>query len=126
MPKTDQQLKSNDCGISTIKTVFNIFEKNISRAYIEENIPLDQKGSRLTDLKTFFDTNGFESDFKLFDVNYIEGNESHIKNLFPFILPVKHKNGSRYIIVNELKGRKFKVYDPSKVPVCFIAYCFVF
>lgn len=121
MPKTDQQLKSNDCGISTIKTVFNIYEKNISRAYIEENIPLDQKGSRLTDLKTFFDTNGFESDFKLFDVNYIEGNESHIKNLFPFILPVKHKNGSRYIIVNELKGRKFKVYDPSKGSQYFLS-----
>ena len=121
MPKTDQQLKSNDCGISTIKTVFNIYEKNISRSYIEENIPLDQKGSRLTDLKTFFDTNGFESDFKLFDVNYIEGNESHIKNLFPFILPVKHKNGSRYIIVNELKGRKFKVYDPSKGSQYFLS-----
>ena len=114
MPKTDQQLKSNDCGISAIKTVFNIFEKNISRKYIEENIPLDQKGSRLSDLKTFFDTNGFEADFKLLDINYIEGNESRIKNLFPFVLPVKHKNGSRYLILNELKGKKFKVYDPSK------------
>ncbi len=114
MPKTDQQLKSNDCGISAIKTVFNIFEKNISRKYIEENIPLDQKGSRLSDLKTFFDTNGFEADFKLLDINYIEGNESRIKDLFPFVLPVKHKNGSRYLILNELKGKKFKVYDPSK------------
>ncbi|MBL0013080.1 MAG: ATP-binding cassette domain-containing protein [Flavobacterium sp.] len=114
MPKTDQQLKSNDCGISAIKTVFNIYEKNISRKYIEENIPLDQKGSRLSDLKTFFDTNGFEADFKLLDINYIEGNESRIKDLFPFVLPVKHKNGSRYLILNELKGKKFKVYDPSK------------
>lgn len=114
MPKTDQQLKSNDCGISAIKTIFNIYEKNISRKYIEDNIPLDQKGSRLTDLKSFFDTNGFEADFKLLDINYIEGNESHIKALFPFILPVKHKNGSRYIIVNELKGKSFKVFDPSK------------
>ncbi len=114
MPKTDQQLKSNDCGISAIKTVYNIFEKSISRNYIEENIPLDQKGSRLSDLKNFFDTNGFDATFKLLDVNYIEGNESNIKDLFPFILPVKHKNGSRYIVVNELKGKKFKVYDPSK------------
>ena len=114
MPKTDQQLKSNDCGISAIKTVFNIYEKNISRNFIEENIPLDQKGSRLTDLKTFFDTNGFDATFKLLDSNYIEGNETHFKDLFPFILPVKHKNGSRYIVVNELKGKKFKVYDPSK------------
>lgn len=114
MPKTDQQLKNNDCGISTIKTVFNIFEKNISRKYIEENIPLDQKGSRLSDIKTFFDDNGFQANFKLLDVNFVEGNETRINELFPFILPVKHKNGSRYIVVNELKGRKFKVFDPSK------------
>ena len=114
MPKTDQQLKNNDCGISAIKTVFNIFEKNISRKYIEESIPLDQKGSRIADLKTFFDANGMDAHFKLLDVNYIEGNEEHLRSLFPFILPVQHKNGSRYIIVNELKGKKFKIFDPNK------------
>ncbi|WP_309640643.1 ATP-binding cassette domain-containing protein [Flavobacterium sp.] len=121
MPKTDQQLKSNDCGISAIKTVFNIYEKSISRNYIEENIPLDQKGSRLTDLKTFLDANGFDATFKLLDANYIVGNEANIKDLFPFILPVKHKNGSRYIVVNELKGKKFKVYDPNKGSQYFLS-----
>jgi subfamily B ATP-binding cassette protein HlyB/CyaB len=114
MPKTDPQLKSNDCGISAIKTVFNIFEKNISRKYIEESIPLDQKGSRLSDLKDFLDNNGFRAEYKLLDANYIEGNEAAIETLFPFILPVKHKNGSRYIVVSELKGRRFRVFDPSK------------
>ena len=114
MPKTDQQLKNNDCGISAIKTVFNIFEKNISRKYIEENIPLDQKGSRISDLKDFFNSNGFDGSFKLLDANYIEGNEAYFQSIFPFILPVKHKNGSRYVVVNELKGKKFKVYDPNK------------
>lgn len=114
MPKTDQQLKSNDCGISAIKTIYNIYEKNISRNYIEDNIPLDQKGSRLSDLKTFLDTHGFDATFKLLDINYIVGNEANLNDLFPFILPVKHKNGSRYIVVNELKGKKFKVYDPNK------------
>ena len=79
MPKTDPQLKSNDCGISAIKTVYNIFEKNISRKFIEESIPLDQKGSRITDLKDFFNANGFIADFKLLDFNYIEGNESQIQ-----------------------------------------------
>ncbi|MBC7606053.1 MAG: hypothetical protein H7199_03745, partial [Burkholderiales bacterium] len=121
MPKTDPQLKSNDCGISAIKTVFNIFEKNISRKYIEENIPLDQKGSRISDLKDFFNANGFEADFKLLDFNFIEGNEDKLKELFPFILPVVHKNGSRYIIVNELKGKKFKIFDPSKGSQYFIS-----
>jgi subfamily B ATP-binding cassette protein HlyB/CyaB len=111
MPKTDPQLKSNDCGISAIKTVFNIFEKNISRKYIEENIPLDQKGSRIADIKEFFDNNGFRAEFKLLDANYIEGNQAAIETLFPFILPIKHKSGSRYVVVSELKGKKFKIFD---------------
>lgn len=114
MPKTDQQLKNNDCGISAVKTVFNIFEKNISRKYIEENIPLDQKGTRLSDLKTFLNNNGFDAKTRLLDVHYIVGNEAHLNYLFPFIMPVRHKNGTRFIVVNEIKGRKFKVFDPSK------------
>ncbi len=114
MPKTDQQLKNNDCGISAVKTVFNIFEKNISRKYIEENIPLDQKGTRLSDLKTFLNNNGFDAKTRLLDVNYIVGNEAHLNYLFPFIMPVRHKNGTRFIVVNEIKGRKFKVFDPGK------------
>lgn len=121
MPKTDPQLKSNDCGISAIKTVFNIFEKNISRSYIEENIPLDQKGSRITDLKDFFNSNGFVADFKLLDFNSIEGNENQIQELFPFILPIKHKNGLHYIVVNELKGKKFKIFDPGKGSQYFLS-----
>lgn len=114
MPKTDQQLKSNDCGVSAIKTVFNIFEKNISRKYIEEQIPLDQKGSRVSDLKDFFDQNGFRAEFKLLDANYIEGNEAAIESLFPFILQVKHKSSHRYVVVSEMKGKKFRVSDPAK------------
>lgn len=114
MPKTDQQLKNNDCGISAVKTVFNIFEKNISRKYIEENIPLDQKGTRLTDLKTFLNDHGFDAKTRLLDVNYIDGNEAYLNYLFPFIMPVRHKNGTRFIVVSEIKGRKFKVYDPNK------------
>ncbi len=114
MPKTDQQLKSNDCGVSAIKTVFNIFEKNISRKYIEEHIPLDQKGSRVSDLKDFFEENGFRAEFKLLEANYIEGNEAAIETLFPFILQVKHKSSHRYVVVSEMKGKKFRVSDPAK------------
>ncbi len=121
MPKTDPQLKSNDCGISAIKTVFNIYEKNISRKYIEENIPLEQKGSRISDLKDFFNSNGFEANYKLLDFNYLNGNESDIKELFPFILPIKHKNGTNYVVVNELKGKKLKIYDPTKGSQYFLS-----
>lgn len=121
MPKTDPQLKSNDCGISAIKTVFNIFEKNISRKYIEESIPLDEKGSRISDLKDFFNSNGFVAELKLLDVNFIEGNEANLNAMFPFILPIKHKNGLHYVVANELKGKKIKIFDPSKGSQYFLS-----
>ena len=114
MPITDPQLKSNDCGISAIKTVFNIYGKNISRKYIEQNIPLEEKGSRILDIKKFFNSNGFNAQFKLFDVNYVPGNEASLQELFPFILPIENKNGLHYVVANELKNKSIKIYDPSK------------
>ncbi|WP_428071078.1 ATP-binding cassette domain-containing protein [Chryseobacterium gambrini] len=112
--KTDPQLKSNDCGISAVKTIFNIYSKDIDRKYIESQIPLEEKGSRLSDLKNFIDTHGFNSQYKLLDINYIQGNKQSLKELFPFILPVENKDGLHYVVVNELKGEKLKIYDPSK------------
>ena len=114
MPITDPQLKSNDCGISAIKTVFNIYGKNISRKYIEQNIPLEEKGSRILDIKKFFNSNGFNAQFKLFDVNYVPGNDASLQELFPFILPIENKNGLHYVVANELKNKSIKIYDPSK------------
>ena len=119
--KTDPQLKSNDCGISAIKTIFNIFGKDIDRKYIENQIPLEEKGSRLSDLKTFLDTHGFNSQYKLLDINYIQGNKQSLKELFPFILPVENKDGLHYVVVNELKADKLKIYDPSKGSQYFLS-----
>ncbi len=114
MPKTDQQLKSNDCGVSAIKTVFNIYGKDISRKYIEENIAIEEKGSRISDLQQFFDTHGFNTHYKLLDVNYINGDASTIDKLLPFIVPVKHKNNLHYVVANDRRGKNLKVYDPRK------------
>ena len=119
--KTDPQLKSNDCGISAVKTIFNIFGKDIDRKYIENQIPLEEKGSRLSDLKTFLDTHGFNSQYKLLDINYIQGNKQSLKELFPFILPVENKDGLHYVVVNELKADKLKIYDPSKGSQYFLS-----
>ena len=119
--KTDPQLKSNDCGISAVKTIFNIFGKDIDRKYIENQIPIEEKGSRLSDLKTFLDTHGFNSQYKLVDINYIQGNKQSLKELFPFILPVENKDGLHYVVVNELKADKLKIYDPSKGSQYFLS-----
>ena len=92
MSKTDAQLKSNDCGISAIKTVFTLFEKNISRSYIETHVATEQKGSRISDLKDFFDAHGFDANYQLLNFNTITGNEQLLDSYFPFIIPVKRKN----------------------------------
>lgn len=39
MPIVDSQLKSNDCGISAVKTIFNIYGKDISRNIRKRIIP---------------------------------------------------------------------------------------
>ncbi len=114
MLKTDPQLKSNDCGISAIKTVFNLYGKNISRKYIEQHVPLEEKGSRISDLKDFFVKHGFSAEFRLLDINYINGDTAHIKELLPFVIPVKHKNSLHYVVANELKGSKLRIFDPAK------------
>ncbi|HLF52720.1 ATP-binding cassette domain-containing protein [Flavobacterium sp.] len=114
MLKTDPQLKSNDCGISSIKTIFNLYGKNISRKYIVKNVPLEEKGSRISDMKKFFNANGFTANFKLLDVNYINGNIDYLQDLFPFILPIQNKKGLHYVVVNGLKDQKLKIFDPGK------------
>lgn len=118
---TDPQLKSNDGGISSIKTVFNIYQKNISRKYIEQNVPLEEKGSRIADIKNFLNSNGFNANFKLLDVNHINGNINSIRELFPFILPIHTKKGLHYVVVNGLKGQKLKIFDSDKAKEYYLS-----
>jgi ATP-binding cassette, subfamily B, bacterial HlyB/CyaB len=114
MSKTDPQLKSNDCGISVVKTIYNIFNIDINRKFIEETITLDENGSRLIDLKLFFDTNNCEANYRLLDINYIQGNKSSLDELFPFIIPIHNKTGLHYVVANGRKGNKIVVFDPEK------------
>ncbi|MEQ9290477.1 MAG: ABC transporter transmembrane domain-containing protein [Cyclobacteriaceae bacterium] len=110
----DQQIKHNDCGISAIKTIFNYYGVEIEREYIQNQVFIDQKGSRLSDLKDFFDNNGFESEYKLLDINYIGDNVDYFKNLCPFIIPVLDRSEQHYLIVTGIKKNKLTVLDPAK------------
>lgn len=115
MPRTDQQLKSNDCGVSAVKTVFNLHGKNISRKYIEQHIPIEEKGTRMADLGDFLNSHGFQTSYRLLDANYVNGNVSDIEDMLPFILPIKNKNnGLHYVVADQLKGKQLKIYDPTK------------
>jgi subfamily B ATP-binding cassette protein HlyB/CyaB len=121
MIKTDPQLKSNDGGISAVKTIFNIFGKNVDRKYLENNIPLEQKGSRITDLKDFLNSHGFIAEYKLLDINYIQGNTQTLRDLFPFIMPVHNKSGLHYVVVNDIKRNRLKIFDPAKGSQYFLS-----
>lgn len=122
MSKTDSQLKSNDCGISAIKTVFTIFEKNISRKYIESHVAIEQKGSRISDIKDFFDQHGFQSTYQLLDFDVSSKNEAAIDNYFPFIIPFKRKNNLHYLVADGRKGNQIRVHDPSKGVAYYLPY----
>ena len=121
MNMIDHQLKGNDCGISAIKTVFNIFEKDIDRNYILDQVFLDEKGSSIGDIKKFLDSNGCVSKFKFLDVGLLQKDLNSLKNLFPFILPIKKPRELHYVVVNGIKGNKLRIYDPARVNVYYLS-----
>ena len=108
----DQQLKSNDCSISAVKTVCNILDVNIGRDVIEENIPLDQSGASFGAIKRFFESYGFKTQVKLLDVNSLSDNESDLKKLLPIITPVKSSSGLHFLVINGIQGGKLVILDP--------------
>ena len=116
----DQQIRNNDCGISAVKTVCNILHKNVSRDYIKDEIFLNQYGSRMSDLKTFFDNNDCEASFSLLDVNTTKNNAAYFKDIFPFIVPIENKNELHYIVINGIKNGKLKVYDSTRVKTYYL------
>src|SRR5258708_6036579 len=121
MNSIDHQLRGNDCGVSAIKTVFNIFGKEIDRNYILDSVFLDEKGSSIVDIKKFFDNNGCKSKFKFLDVNVLQNDLTSLKDLFPFILPIKKPNALHYIVINGIKGNKLKIFDPSAISAYYLS-----
>lgn len=112
--KIDQQLRSNDCGISAAKTICNLYNVNIPRENIEEQVPLNQVGATLDSLQQFFERYGFKSEFHLLDVNAIEEDDEDLKNWLPAIAPVKNKYGLHYVVLQSWNGRYFTILDPEK------------
>lgn len=122
MAIVDQQLSKNDCGISAVKTVFNIFGQNISRDYIQDSIALDEKGARIGDLKDFFENHGFKASYKLLDINHANEDLSYYKKIFPFILPIVKKDELHYVVINDIKGKKFRVLDSAQGNIEYLTF----
>jgi subfamily B ATP-binding cassette protein HlyB/CyaB len=68
----EQQLKHNDCGITAVKIVYNLYNIHVSKNFLEENIFLNEKGSSLQDIKDFFDKQYFKTEFNLLDTNTLK------------------------------------------------------
>lgn len=118
----DQQLRNNDCGISAIKTIFNLFDREIDRNYIKDNIFLDELGSSIKDIKIFLDKNGCVSKFKFLDVGSVDRDLSSLEKLFPFILPIKRSHHLHYVVVNGIRRNKLKVYDPGRSHPYYLSF----
>ena len=117
---TDQQIRHNDCGVSAIKTVYNILDKSINRNYIKDEVFLNAFGSRISDLKNFFNANGCIAKYSLLDVNTTKNKSEYFKELFPFIVPVKNDGALHFIVVNGLKNNKLKVYDSTQAKTYYL------
>ncbi|MEJ7738505.1 MAG: ABC transporter transmembrane domain-containing protein [Chitinophagaceae bacterium] len=112
--KIEQQLKHNDCGISAVKIVYNLFNIHVNRDYIEENIFLNENGSSLHDIKAFFDKQHFKTAFNLLDTNTLKYSPDKIKKHLPCILPIKNRQGLHYVVIKDIKKNKLQVLDPAK------------
>ncbi len=110
----DQQVRRNDAGISAIKTICNVHGVNIERNIIEDAVPLDQNGASLSNMQQFLEDYGFETEFRLLDIQSINGNYADIKDFFPCITPVKNKDSVQYVVIDEIYKEKLSILDPSK------------
>ncbi|GAB2791172.1 subfamily B ATP-binding cassette protein HlyB/CyaB [Hymenobacter luteus] len=117
----DCQLKNNDCGVSAVKTVFNIFSQDISRKYIQQHIFLDDKGSRITDLQDFLERHEFAATLRVLDVHHLQTDPSAIQEHLPFIMPIQHQNGLHYVVVDKCKAGKLRVLDPAKASTYYVS-----
>jgi ATP-binding cassette, subfamily B, bacterial HlyB/CyaB len=114
MHTIEQQLKQNDCGISAVKIIYNLYNIHINRSYIEENIYLTEEGSSLQDIKDFFDKQQFSASINLLDLNSLKFNPEKIAKYTPCILPVKNSQGQHFVVVTGARKNKLQVLDPAK------------
>jgi len=109
----DQQLRSNDCGISALKTVCNILGVDIGRDVIEAAIPLDEYGSTLGSLRNFLLDYEFDANFRLLDLNSVNENRELIKSWLPCIVPVKRKDQLHYVVISDVRDNQLVIMDPG-------------
>ncbi|MBE7170790.1 MAG: ATP-binding cassette domain-containing protein [Williamsia sp.] len=111
---TEQQLKHNDCGITAVKTIYNLCNIPVSRTYLEENIYLDENGSSLSQIKEFLEREQFTTRYQLLDANSLKADSHQLKNSLPCIMPVRNSQGLHYVVLAGVHKKKIRVIDPAR------------
>ncbi|QSQ24463.1 ATP-binding cassette domain-containing protein [Pyxidicoccus parkwayensis] len=115
-PKVDPQLRSNDCGISAVKTICDRLGVPMSRAAIAAALPLDVEGLRLDSLKTFFRDHGFGVRTQPLDVNDVAGLEKKLGELSPCLATVREQGTGRlhYVVVDGVVSGRLRILNPTR------------
>lgn len=109
----EQQLKHNDCGITAVKILYNLYRIPVSRSFIEENICLTESGSSLQDIKDFFDGQQFHTEFNLLDLNTLKSNPEKLQSYLPCVIPIRSRQGQHYVVIKAVRKKSVQVLDPG-------------
>ncbi len=105
----DRQLSTNDCAISVIKTIFNLFNINVKRHDIQQEITLDEEGADFDSVKSYLASFDVSGKYNILDIN----KQDH-SDLLPCIAMIEKRNRNHYVIIEKQKKNKFLILDPVR------------
>ncbi|WP_224367446.1 ATP-binding cassette domain-containing protein [Hyalangium versicolor] len=113
--KVDPQLRSNDCGISAVKTLCERFGVLMSREAIAAALPLGIEGLRLDSLKAFLQEHGFGVRTQALDLSDAAGLEKKLGELAPCLATVRvHASGLlHYVVVDGVERGCLRILNPT-------------
>ncbi|MFY0569495.1 ATP-binding cassette domain-containing protein [Archangium lansingense] len=113
--KVDSQLRSNDCGISAVKTLCERLGVPMSRETIAAALPLDVEGLRLDSLKAFLREHGFGVRTQPLDVSDAAGLEKKLGELAPCLATVRVQATGRlhYVVVDGVERGRLRILNPT-------------
>ncbi|NMO19898.1 ATP-binding cassette domain-containing protein [Pyxidicoccus fallax] len=114
-PKVDPQLRSNDCGISAVKTLCERLGVPMNREAIAAALPLAAEGLRLDSIKAFLQEHGFGVRTQPLDVSDAAGLERKLGEAAPCLATVRLRNTGllHYVVVDGVEGGRLRILNPT-------------
>lgn len=115
-PMVDPQLRTNDCGVSAVKTLCERLGVPMSREAIASALPLDADGLRLDSLKAFFRERGFSVRTHPLDVSDAAGLERKLAELSPCLVTVRVQGTGllHYVVIDGVARGRLRILNPSR------------